>query len=165
METSGGPTDSQNICRRWIGTFPRKVLDVTRKQVWSDILVQLPPSLPAADASPHFQRSSQSFSVIWSTEEQARDFSTWFGMNCVTWKDPRCGTVTQLRCRGDLPHEVRMRQRHLGQAWMPLMKLLRAHRDWTPRCKPGCSGFSNAITVTTDKDVWDLIRVDSDGHA
>ncbi|CAK0824117.1 unnamed protein product [Prorocentrum cordatum] len=74
-------------------------------------------------------------------------------------------TVTVLDQKVDAKCAECMEAVKALQAWMPLMKLLRAHRDWSPQCKLGCSGFSNAITATTDKDVWDLIRVDADGHA
>eukprot|EP00959_Pyramimonas_sp_CCMP1952_P204744 4281451-Pyramimonas_sp.AAC.1 len=48
---------------------------------------------------------------------------------------------------------------------MPLMKILRGHQEWTSKCKLGCSGFSNSISITNENDVWDLIRVDPEGNA
>eukprot|EP00959_Pyramimonas_sp_CCMP1952_P100469 2101628-Pyramimonas_sp.AAC.1 len=41
----------------------------------------------------------------------------------------------------------------------------RNHPDWSQRCKLGCSGFSNTITVASGADVWGLIRVDADRRA
>ena len=59
-------------------------------------------------------------------------FSEWTNTsgNLPLWKDPRNASLHPMRARGDIPYDVRVKQRLLSRLWDPMPQRPRPREPW-----------------------------------
>ncbi|CAK0841367.1 unnamed protein product [Prorocentrum cordatum] len=142
---------------KFVGTFPRPVLDSVRRKHW-DQLVQHFPHLLSVGATPVFHSIAQTYAVKFEREDAAREFQRMANLQGMTWTDPRDGNIHPLRVKSDLPLDVRIRKRAFHHLWNPVRSLLMLSPHWQEgKCQLGVDGFKGVLRLRTESDVWELV--------
>eukprot|EP00959_Pyramimonas_sp_CCMP1952_P164077 3430470-Pyramimonas_sp.AAC.1 len=139
---SSRDTQQTNPGRLWISGGPRAVLEVTRRATWGHLAGKCH-SQPLAGTTAKFAKTSQSFSVHFTSQELAMEFKNWFIAQEVQWTDARDQKVHNLRIRADLPDDVRARQRFMPKLRTPAAQRLRDYNLFGNSMKIGANGFRN----------------------
>ncbi|CAK0837596.1 unnamed protein product, partial [Prorocentrum cordatum] len=111
----------------------------------------------AANAEGEFHRVPQSYVIILQTPDQAKEFRIQAGVTTMQWIDPRNQRQYTLRARGDLPEDVRDKQRALSKLFIPIRDLCQKSANWPPNCRVEVDGFKGRLFVTNGDDIWTLI--------
>ncbi|CAK0861043.1 unnamed protein product, partial [Prorocentrum cordatum] len=128
-----------------------------KSQIMTDIMVN--------NVTPQFHRISQSYSLTFTSEALAKEFSEVFNNANATWQDPRDGGIHFLKSRTDLPKDVRTTQRALSRCWDPIIELFAESPKYTPQSKPIINGYKGTIHWTDGEDVWPLVTCTDVNHA
>ncbi|CAK0793203.1 unnamed protein product, partial [Prorocentrum cordatum] len=159
--SSTGPLNSRSYsfdkCRRWIGSFPRPLLASKRQAHFEQVKSQIMTDIMVNNVTPQFHRISQSYSLTFTSEALAKEFSEVFNNANATWQDPRDGGIHFLKSRTDLPKDVRTTQRALSRCWDPIIELFAESPKYTPQSKPIINGYKGTIHWTDGEDVWPLV--------
>ena len=162
---SNGQGDETDPLRLWVSGYPRAVLDTTRRQTWTQLQSAVPAHLLVGTEA-KFAKTSQSFSVHFTTQELANEFKKWFIGQDLKWVDARDSKPHALRIRADLPDDVRHRQRYMSKLWGPVVQHLHSINKFDPALKIGANGFRNEFFIRTETDHFVLVKgeVDSLGR-
>eukprot|EP00959_Pyramimonas_sp_CCMP1952_P072381 1511785-Pyramimonas_sp.AAC.1 len=81
----------------------------------------------------------------------------------MAWRDPKNGGITPLRCRGDLPLPVRLRQQNFSKIYQPLKDLLVRSPLWGGKTKLAVNGFKGQMMMLDETEAWPLVSCSHSG--
>ncbi|CAK0869997.1 unnamed protein product, partial [Prorocentrum cordatum] len=117
------------------------------------------------NVTPQYHRISQSYSLTFSSEAMAKEFTEVFNNSDNQWMDPRDGSMHYMKARSDLPKDVRTTQRALSKVWDPIIELFGASPRYTAGSKPVINGYKGTIHWSDGNDVWPLVSCSDVNHA
>ncbi|CAK0849416.1 unnamed protein product [Prorocentrum cordatum] len=173
--TKAGPVDSYLEGVRQLATlFPRDwgtiytVVSHNMEERWDQLRAKMeravqngkPPD--AWDPKRPWQAiasHAKSYSVEFSTEENADAFADLCSGLDSSWADPRNQRPSIIRVRGDLPVDVRERQRAASMIWQQTLDLIKAGGRSTHTYKLGVNGYQGLIHLSSPDDVYELFWI------
>eukprot|EP00959_Pyramimonas_sp_CCMP1952_P177026 3700021-Pyramimonas_sp.AAC.1 len=89
----------------------------------------------------------------------AENFSTLIGGMDISWRDPRSQQLHEIRARGDLPMDVRARQRAASLVWQGTLELLRGGGQDMAGYRLGTNGFQGLVHFSSAEEVYELFWI------
>ena len=162
QQQRSGQHQDADVLRRWVNGFRRPVLAQVRKAYFQWVKEHAP-TINSQEMTAKFARASQSYSIHFVMTTAAFAFQKWAKDAGMTWQDPRDKSWHVLKVRGDLPEEVRMKQRVLGKVHPLIVGHLEGKGWHREGMGIGSNGFRDELFVIDD-DVWVFFRGGTDIH-
>ena len=160
----GPKNDSVNKNRKWIGTFPRILFARERRLHYTNTVLPLLPADLAQEITPNFPRTAKTYSLEFSTELAAKRFQDLVAVSpdSMNWTDPRNQSIHQIKSRGDMPLDVRVRQRACSHIYARLRDMLTAAGHDLSSTRLGVNGYQGMINLYGDADngeIWEMVYI------
>ena len=130
-----------------------------RQNHWDNVVSPQLPVLLRDDASLKIARVAKSYSVEFSSEENANSFVNLCSGLDLTWHDPRDQKASIIRVRGDLPIDARARQRAASQVWQQTLDLLKKGGRPMGNYRLGVNGYQGLVHLSSSEDVFELYYI------
>ena len=150
--------------RRWIGTFPRTLFARERRAHWEQQVLPLLPEELSAVATPVITKSGKSYSITFPSENEANRFSTIVNsaVGALDWVDKRSKVKATIKVRGDMPMDVRSRQRACSHIFVNIMELLKRGGANLTKVRLGVNGYQGMMSLygdAEDGEIWEPVYI------
>ncbi|CAK0827021.1 unnamed protein product [Prorocentrum cordatum] len=151
------PEKERDNRKIWIAGFPRPLLaKVMSAHATQLIQKHVPNGITAMPKSHNFQTA---YSIIFDSNEAAKDFLMRARTLGVRWRDPRTNIDCELKIRMDAPPAIRKVNRILGVLLSKVVETAKAYNKWSPSFTLGSQGFRGTLWLISNDDTENLFQV------
>ncbi|CAK0846302.1 unnamed protein product [Prorocentrum cordatum] len=144
-----------NPCVKFVGTFPRPLLQRTRQEHFESLKAQFDELTDDVEVT--YDTVNQNYNITFKSPLVANKFQQLANQAGIFWGDPRDQKQYPLRVRGDMPLEVRREKSAVAALWQLMHEKISIQPSWSSARRLGVNGHEGVLQVTAD-DAWESVK-------